>query len=137
MAGNEISNLYVKIGTNLSGLTSGLTKAFGAVSGFAKSIGAVAIGNLMARGIGGAFQAVAGNIGSSIENASTLNETLSKTDVLLGNSAESAKKFAASLASKGLGSLRQLPENSHSLNQSRHVKRDGSGTGREGGTPNW
>lgn len=108
MAGNEISNLYVKIGTNLSGLTSGLTKAFGAVSGFAKSIGAVAIGNLMARGIGGAFQAVAGNIGSSIENASTLNETLSKTDVLLGNSAESAKKFAASLASKGLGSQAEV-----------------------------
>ena len=110
MAGTEVGNLYVKIGTNLSGLTNGLSKAFGAVNGFAKAVGSVALGNLLAKGIGGAFSSIAGNIGASITNASTLNETLSKTDVLLGNSAEQAKKFSAALESKGLGSQAQILE---------------------------
>lgn len=110
MAGNEVSQLYVRIGTNLSGLTSGLSKAFSAIGGFAKQIGAFALGNLLAKGIGGAFSSITGNIGASITNASTLNETLSKTDVLLGNSADQAKKFSAALESKGLGSQAEILE---------------------------
>ena len=110
MAGSEVGNLYVKIGTNLAGLTNGLSKALGAVGGFAKSVGAFALGNLLAKGIGGAFSGIAGSIGASITNASTLNETLSKTDVLLGSSAEQAKKFSAALESKGLGSQAEILE---------------------------
>lgn len=110
MASGEVSRLYVSIGTNLSGLTTGLSKAFGAVSGFAKQVGAVAIGNIMSKGIGGAFSLVANNFGSSIENASALNETLSKTDVLLGDTADSAKNFAKELEMKGLGNQAQILE---------------------------
>jgi hypothetical protein len=110
MAGTDVGNLYVKIGTNLAGLTNGLSKALGAVGGFAKTVGAFALGNLLAKGIGGAFSAITGNIGASITNASTLNETLSKTDVLLGNSADQAKKFSAALESKGLGSQAEILE---------------------------
>lgn len=108
--GKEISELYVKIGTNLSGLTSGLSKAFGAVNSFAKSVGAVALGNIISNGIGGAFRSLAGGIGSAIENGSSLNETLSKTDVLLGNTAERAKEFAKNLESKGLGGQAEILE---------------------------
>jgi hypothetical protein len=110
MAGNEVSQLYVRIGTNLSGLTSGLSKAFSAIGGFAKQVGSVALGTILAKGIGGAFSMVANGIGDSISNASTLNETLSKTDVLLGNSADQAKKFSAALESKGLGSQAEILE---------------------------
>jgi len=110
MAGNEVSQLYVRIGTNLSGLTSGLSKAFSAIGGFAKQVGSVALGTILAKGIGGAFSMVANGIGDSISNASALNETLSKTDVLLGNSADQAKKFSAALESKGLGSQAEILE---------------------------
>jgi hypothetical protein len=110
MAGNEVSQLYVRIGTNLTGLTSGLSKAFSAIGGFAKQVGSVALGTILAKGIGGAFSMVANGIGDSISNASTLNETLSKTDVLLGNSADQAKKFSAALESKGLGSQAEILE---------------------------
>jgi len=110
MAGNEVSQLYVRIGTNLSGLTSGLSKAFSAIGGFAKQVGSVALGTILAKGIGGALSMVANGIGDSISNASALNETLSKTDVLLGNSADQAKKFSAALESKGLGSQAEILE---------------------------
>lgn len=110
MAGNEVSQLYVRIGTNLSSLTSGLSKALSAVGGFAKQVGSFALGNLLAKGIGGAFSMVANGIGDSINNASTLNETLSKTDVLLGNGADQAKKFSTALESKGLGSQAEILE---------------------------
>ena len=110
MASGEISKLYVTIGANLSGLTKGLTRAFSAVTSFAKSVGAVALGNVISAGMGGAFRSLAGGLGAAISNGSALNETLSKTDVLLGDSADKAKKFAQALESKGLGTQADVLE---------------------------
>lgn len=110
MGGGEISHLYVRIGANLSGLAKGLARAFGAISSFAKSVGTIALGNLLSRGISSAFNTITGGIGAAIENGSALNETLSKTDVLLGNTADQAKKFAQNLEAKGLGSQAEILE---------------------------
>lgn len=105
---NEIGNLYVRIGTNLSGLHSGLRTAFGSVSSFAKNVSAFALGQVIAGGITGAMQNLTGGLSGALNAGSTLNETLSKTEVLLGSNAAAAKEFARSLEAKGVGTQAQV-----------------------------
>lgn len=107
-APNEIGNLYVRIGTNLSGLHTGLRTAFASVSSFARSVSAFALGNVIAGGITGAMSNMSGSISGAIEAGSTLNETLSKTGVLLGKNAESATAFAKSLEARGIGTQAEV-----------------------------
>jgi hypothetical protein len=102
-APNEIGNLYVRVGTNLSGLHTGLRTAFASVSSFARSVSSFALGNVIAGGITGAMSNMAGSITGALEAGSTLNETLSKTGVLLGKNAEQATEFAKALEAKGIG----------------------------------
>lgn len=109
MAG-EISKLYVSIGTNLSGLMAGLSKAFGEIKKFGVDVAKHALGDLVSAGMTQAFSTITNGFANSLENASTLNETLSKTDVLLGDTADSAKNFAKELEMKGLGNQAQILE---------------------------
>ena len=110
MASGEISKLYVSIGTNLSGLTAGLSKAFGEIKKFGVDVAKHALGNIVSAGMSKAFSAITNGFSNSIENASSLNETLSKTDVLLGDTADSAKKFAKEMEMRGLGSQQKVLE---------------------------
>lgn len=105
---NEIGNLYVRIGTNLSGLHSGLRSALGSVSSFARNVSAFALGQVIAGGITGAMQNLTGGLSGALNAGSTLNETLSKTEVLLGSNAAAAKEFARSLEAKGVGTQAQV-----------------------------
>lgn len=107
-APNEIGNLYVRVGTNLTGLHAGLRSAFGSVTSFAKSVSAFALGQVIAGGITGAMQDLSGGISNALNAGSTLNETLSKTEVLLGKNAASAKEFAQALEAKGVGTQAQV-----------------------------
>lgn len=107
-APREIGNLYVRVGTNLSGLHTGLRTAFASVSSFARSVSAVTLGNVIAGGITGAISNMSGIFTGAIEAGSTLNETLSKTGVLLGKNAESAATFAKSLEAKGIGTQAEV-----------------------------
>lgn len=109
-APNEIGNLYVRVGTNLSGLHTGLRTAFASVSSFARSVSAFALGNVIAGGITGAMSNMSGSIAGALEAGSTLNETLSKTGVLLGKNAESATEFAKALEAKGVGTQAEVLE---------------------------
>lgn len=107
-APNEIGNLYVRIGANVSGLHRGLASALGSVTSFAKSVSSFALGQVIAGGITGAMQNMAGGITGALEAGSTLNETLSKTEVLLGKNAASAKEFAKALETKGVGTQAEV-----------------------------
>jgi hypothetical protein len=104
----EIGNLYVRIGANLSSLHAGLNSAFGSVSSFARSVASFAIGNIVAGGITSAIRGVSNGIGTALAAGSDLNETLSKTEVLLGANAAAASDFAKSLEAKGIGTQAEV-----------------------------
>lgn len=122
MAGGEISNLYVSIGSNVKPLFSGLKSAQSMVSGWASSAS-----KSLNSGMGGVFQSFAGNLlanmtaagaqagsrfismfAQSVTRASDLNETLSKTRVLLGESADEAINLANILEKRGVASAKDV-----------------------------
>jgi hypothetical protein len=97
-----IGSISIGMSTNLAGLTKGLSQASQKVSSFGAGIGASISAPLS--GIGGAAvaatAAVAGFVGKSIMAASDLNESISKTEAILGDSAPAVKAFANEMGSK-------------------------------------
>ena len=116
MAG-EISKLFVSINANIKPLMAGLRNSQAAMGKWAGSLGQGVqrasgvfdsfAGNLSAMMVssaaraGGAF---ASTLISGVSKASDLNETVSKTRVLLGDAADEALNFAKIQESKGVAS---------------------------------
>lgn len=95
----SVGDLFVQIGGNVSGLNRALTKAGGMLSSFAGRVASTAMGTALGSMISNGINT---GIGDAIRAASDLNETVSKTEVLLGANAERAKTFAAGLANSGV-----------------------------------
>jgi hypothetical protein len=126
MAGGEISNLFVTIGSNVKPLFGGLRSAQSMISGWASNA-VKSLNSKLGSGMGGVFQSFAGNLlasmtvagaqagsrfvsmfAQSVSKASDLNETLSKTRVLLGRSADEAINLANMLEKKGVASAKDV-----------------------------
>ena len=95
----KVGDLFVNIGGNVSGLNAALGRAGGMLSSFAGRVASTALGTALGSVISNGINT---GIGDAIRAASDLNETVSKTEVLLGANAERAKAFAANLASTGV-----------------------------------
>ena len=95
----KVGDLFVNIGGNVSGLNAALGRAGGMLSSFAGRVASTALGTALGSVISNGINT---GIGDAIRVASDLNETVSKTEVLLGANAERAKAFAANLASTGV-----------------------------------
>ena len=95
----KVGDLFVSIGGNVSGLNAALGRAGGMLSSFAGRVASTALGTALGSVISNGINT---GIGDAIRVASDLNETVSKTEVLLGANAERAKAFAANLASTGV-----------------------------------
>jgi hypothetical protein len=95
----KVGDLFVSIGGNVSGLNAALGRAGGMLSSFAGRVASTALGTALGSVISNGINT---GIGDAIRAASDLNETVSKTEVLLGANAERAKAFAANLASTGV-----------------------------------
>lgn len=124
----EISKLYATLDANLAPFRAGLNAAKGLMSKAAGSIGSTlaSVGGGLAGGLfGGAAMGVgmevfntlsagAGILGQTIAEAarrgSDLGETLSKTQVLLGDNADGAIKFARAMQAGGKGQVADILE---------------------------
>ena len=95
----KVGDLFVSIGGNVSGLNAALGRAGGMLSSFAGRVASTALGTALGSVISNGINT---GLGDAIRSASDLNETVSKTEVLLGANAERAKAFAANLASTGV-----------------------------------
>lgn len=95
----KVGDLFVNIGGNVSGLNAALGRAGGMLSSFAGRVASTALGTALGSVISNGINT---GIGDAIRAASDLNETVSKTEVLLGANAERAKAFASNLASTGV-----------------------------------
>jgi hypothetical protein len=119
-----VGNLFVNIGADTTALGRSLDKAKsmlkgmgGAVSSGGKGLLAGAImggGAAVAMAAINAAGAAVRGIGSAISESSTrgadLNETLSKTGVLMGEATADAVKFATELQSSGQGQMKDILE---------------------------
>lgn len=96
--------LKIRITGDASGLQKGTKDAEGILSGFGSKVSAwsVAAGTLLADGIKTGVKGAIGLIGSSISEASDLNESASKINQLFGEGSSAINDFAASAAT-GLG----------------------------------
>lgn len=100
---SKVGDLYVAINGTTAGLGSALGRAGGMLSSFAGRVASTALGTALPGMVAGLANGIAGSIGNAITKASDLNETVSKTEVLLGANADKAKAFAAQMASSGMG----------------------------------
>jgi len=124
-----ISDVYVDIGARTTVLGRGLEKAKAMLKSFGKqkesSSGGGGGGGLMGAGMMGAGMAAGAaamtlaanamaNVSSAISESSRrgadLNETLSKTGVLMGDATADAVKFATELQSSGQGQMKDILE---------------------------
>lgn len=110
-----ISELYVNITSSLTALQARLRNAFSLIKGFAQDTRRVMIGTLAAdafkaglRGLINTASGLAGYFATAIENASDLNEALSKTNATLGKSAAGAIAFANSMEERGVSSAKSV-----------------------------
>jgi len=99
----KVGDLFVQIGGNVSGLNTALGKAAGMLGSFASRVGSTALGTALGSMLSNGINT---GIGDAIRAASDLNETVSKTEVLLGANADQAKAFAQSMASAGMGGVK-------------------------------
>lgn len=95
----KVGDLFVQIGGNVSGLNAALGRASSMLGSFASRVASTALGTALGSMISNGINT---GIGDAIRAASDLNETVSKTEVLLGANAERAKAFAAGLANSGV-----------------------------------
>lgn len=103
----KVGDLFVSIGGNVSGLNAALGRAGGMLSSFAGRVASTALGTALPGMISSLTNGFAGSISGAINSASDLNETLSKTDVLLGGQAQRAKDFAAEMQNAGKAGMRE------------------------------
>lgn len=125
----EISKLYATIDASLAPLKSGLTRAKALIGKAAASFREKMSGDMLKGAVSGIFtgigfgafnaavqaaSATVQGIGYLISDASArgsdLNETISKTQVLLGQNAEGALKFAKELQNAGQGQMTDILE---------------------------
>lgn len=131
----SIADVYVEIGARTTALGRGLERAKAMLNGFAKSKGkgggegggggggmaaGLLGGGVMGAGIAAGMKAfdMAKNsvmaVGSAISQSSQmgadLNETMSKTGVLLGGASQDAVKFAQALQEGGQGQMKDILE---------------------------
>lgn len=120
----EISKLYATLDANLAPLRAGLNAARGLISRAASGISS--IGSSLAGGLGmgagmaavnatigmvsAGISAIGNTIGEAASRGSDLGETLSKTQVLLGQNAAGAIKFAEGLQNAGKGQMGDILE---------------------------
>lgn len=136
----SIGDVYVDIGARTTALGRGLERAKAMLNGFAKSKGAQGasqgaiqgtsqggggVGGMAAGLLGGAkigagmkafeiaknsVMAVGSAIAQSSQMGADLNETMSKTGVLLGGASQDAVKFAQALQEGGQGQMKDILE---------------------------
>lgn len=99
----KVGDLFVQIGGNVSGLNAALGKAAGMLGSFASRVGSTALGTVLGSMISNGINT---GIGEAIRAASDLNETISKTEVLLGGNSDKAKAFANQMASAGMSGVK-------------------------------
>lgn len=99
----KVGDLFVQIGGNVSGLNAALGKAAGMLGSFASRVGSTALGTVLGSMISNGINT---GIGEAIRAASNLNETISKTEVLLGGNSDKAKAFANQMASAGMSGVK-------------------------------
>ena len=115
-----VGNLFVNIGADTEMLGRGLNKAKSMLKGLSSGGSGLLSGAIMGGGAAVAMAAVAaagaaiGGVGSAISESSRmgadLNETLSKTGVLMGGATADAVKFAKSLQDSGQGQMKDILE---------------------------
>lgn len=115
-----VGNLFVNIGADTDMLGRGLNKAKSMLNGLSSGGSGLLSGAIMGGGAAVAMAAVAaagaaiGGVGSAISESSRmgadLNETLSKTGVLMGSATGDAVKFAKSLQDSGQGQMKDILE---------------------------
>lgn len=120
---SKVGNIFVELGLDYRGLGQGLSHAARQIAGFARTkfpmpgfggvfAGLAAFEGVKA-GLSGAASIVSGIKGfmdGAAEASSDLNETLSKTQVLLGQSAEGVIQFANELQNRGAAAAKDTLE---------------------------
>lgn len=114
MAG-KVGELFVAIGGDISGLSSALGRASARLASFGSQVAATALGTALPRMISSTVNGMTSTFSGAIANASNLNETLSKTDVLLGGQAQRAKDFAMQLQIAGKSGMNDTLESVSSI----------------------
>ena len=119
-----VGNLFVNIGADTVPLARSLVKAKsmlkgmgGAVSSGGKGLlagaimgGGAAIAMAAINAAGAAVQGLGSTIAESSRRGADLNETLSKTGVLMGDATADAVKFASELQNSGQGQMKDILE---------------------------
>ena len=115
-----VGNLFVNIGADTEMLGRGLNKAKSMLKGLSSGGSGLLSGAIMGGGAAVAMAAVAAagaaisGVGTAISESSRmgadLNETLSKTGVLMGGATADAVKFAKSLQDSGQGQMKDILE---------------------------
>lgn len=108
----KVGDLFVQIGGNVSGLASALNKAGSMLGSFASRVGSTALGTVLGSMISNGINT---GIGDAIRAASDLNETISKTEVLLGGNSDKAKAFANQMASAGMAGVKDTLDSVSSI----------------------
>jgi len=103
MPGFKIADAFVDVTADASkvgpGVQSSVKKSGGLFSGIGKSVGLKIVGGLAAAGIG---KAITGYLSNGVTYASDLNEAVSRTDVVFGDSASKIHDWSKT-TSKGIG----------------------------------
>ena len=119
-----VGNLFVNIGADTVPLARSLDKAKsmlkgmgGAVSSGGKGLlagaimgGGAAVAMMAINAAGAAVQGLGSTIAESSRRGADLNETLSKTGVLMGDATTDAVKFASELQNSGQGQMKDILE---------------------------
>lgn len=119
----KVGNIFVELGVDYRNLGQGLSNAAKQIANFTRSkfampsLGGVFPGlvafEAVKAGLSGAASVVSGIKGfmdNAADSASNLNETLSKTQVLLGKNAEGVIRFANEMQAKGAASAQSTLE---------------------------
>ena len=119
-----VGNLFVNIGADTAMLGRGLEKAKSMLSGMGSAVssggkgllagaimgGGAAAAMMAIHAAGAAVRGIGSAIGESSSRGADLNETLSKTGVLMGGATADAVKFARELQDSGQGQMQGILE---------------------------
>jgi rubrerythrin len=119
-----VGNLFVNIGADTTALGRGLDRAKSMLSGMGSAVssggkgllagaimgGGAAAAMMAIHAAGSAVRGIGSAIGESSSRGADLNETLSKTGVLMGGATADAVKFARELQDSGQGQMQGILE---------------------------
>jgi len=119
-----VGNLFVNIGADTTALGRGLDRAKSMLSGMGSAVssggkgllagaimgGGAAAAMMAIHAAGSAVRGIGSAIGESSSRGADLNETLSKTGVLMGGATADAVKFARELQDSGQGQMKGILE---------------------------